>query len=318
MIGERSVVSEESKKQGRPPESSLLTSYYASQLCFSLDQFDAYFLSPEQFKSLAAWVGSVRARTFRHISPHGPNRVDLDGRDDHYWHLLVWDREQQTLAGSLRMALSGWRPFPADSPSSYLEHCYPGLDEHLRANGMAYAEIGRTFVSRPYQRCTPVLMVLLQAMASIPQTCGHFHLMGMVSYNHFAHPDALNRDFLAALMKPPFRDSLEVPTPRHPIADLPTQPEIAQGRSLTELESELIERYKVPFRVPVLLRRYFQFGNAHVVNLSLAKDFNQITEILLHCDLAQLRPRQHERFVVSSLKPVWQQQPPPRRSTMQT
>jgi hypothetical protein len=298
-------MSEESQKQGRPAESSLLTADYASQLCFSLDQFDAYFLSPEQFKSLAAWVGSVRARTFRDISPYSPNRVDLDGRDHHYWHLLVWDREQQTLAGSLRMALSGWRPFPADSPSSYLEHCYPGLDEHLRASGVAYAEIGRTFVSRPYQRCTPVLMVLMQAMASIPQRCGHTHLMGMVSYNHFAHPEALNRDFLAALMQPPFRDNLEVPPPRHPITDLPTQHESRQPQGLTHLENILAEKHKVQFRVPILLRRYFQLANAHVANLSLAKDFNQITEILQHCDLAQFKPKQRERLIVRSLRSVW-------------
>lgn len=307
MNGRRSVVSEESKNQEQKPESSLLTTDYACQLCFSLDQFDAYFLSPEQFQVLAAWVGTVRARTFRRISPHGPNRVDLDGRDDHYWHLLVWDREQQTLAGSLRMALSGWRPCAADSASSYLEHCYPGLDAQLSGESVAYAEIGRTFVSRPYQRCTPVLMVLLQAMASIPQTCAHSHLLGMVSYNHFAHPEALNRDFLAALMQPPFRDSFSVPPPRHPIPHLPDQPEVAPPESISQLEQCLAERYQIPFRVPVLLRRYFQFGNAHVVGLSLAKDFNQITEILLHCDLTQLRPRQHERFVVSSLQPVWQQ-----------
>ena len=148
-------------------------------------------------------------------------RSDLDGRDAHYWHLLVWDRERGTLAGSLRMALSAWHAPDWDSRRSYLEHCYPGLDESLRQRHLAYAEIGRTFVAAPYQRTSLVLMVLLQAMVSIPLATGHHHLLGMVSYNHFAHSEALNRSFLTALLQPPYRDSLAVPPPRHPVVHDP-------------------------------------------------------------------------------------------------
>jgi hypothetical protein len=294
--------------RGQRPESLLLTGDLASQLCFGSEEFDIYFLSPEQFRHVGAWVGSVRAKTFRRISPHGPSEVDLDGRDNHYWHLLVWDREKQALAGSLRMALSGWRLRPPDGSSSYLEHCYPGLDAHLRAGGMAYTEIGRTFVSRPYQRSTPVLMVLLQAMVSIPRANGHSHLLGMVSYNHFATPEALNQDYLAALLQPPFRDWLWVPPPRHPLDLPPAAPLQPRPENLLRLERDLADRYQIPFRGPVLLRRYFDFGNSRVVGLSLAKDFNQITEILVHCDMETLRPRQLLRLLVDPLQPVWERE----------
>lgn len=278
------------------------------QVCFCTDQFSAYFLAPAQFRRVADWVGVVRARTYRRISPHGPDEVDLDGRDDHYWHLLVLDHQRRVLAGSLRMGLSTWHgPVGSgwDSSCSYLEHCYPGLDAALRRQGLAYAEIGRTFVAPPYQRTSPVLKVLLQAMASIPLATGHGHLLGMVSYNHFEHGEALNHLFLQALLAPPFRDSLDLPPPRHPIpaAQAPGSP--AVGASLGQLERQLEERCQEPFRVPVLLRRYMRFGNARIVNLSLARDFNQITEILMHCDLNRLSPRQRESFVVENLRPVW-------------
>jgi hypothetical protein len=42
-----------------------------------------------------------------------------------------------------------------------------------------------------------------------------------------------------------------------------------------------------------------------VVGLSLARDFNQITEILMHCELDQLTARQRRRLVVDDLVPVW-------------
>jgi hypothetical protein len=289
-----------------PPPSHQLTRDLEAQRCFGTDRFCAYFLSPLQFQGVAAWVGSVRALTYRRISPHGPSHVDLDGRDAHYWHLLVWDRERGTLAGSLRMALSAWQPPPWDGNRSYLEHCYPGLDASLRERGLAYAEIGRTFVAAPYQRTSLVLMVLLQAMVSIPLATGHHHLLGMVSYNHFAHSEALNDGFLAALLAPPYRDSLGVPPARHPLSPA-HRPMVSPPATAdyAELERWLEEHYQEPFRVPVLMRRYAQLGNARVVGLSLARDFNQITEILMHCELDQLTARQRRRLVVDDLLPVW-------------
>ncbi len=292
-----------------PPSPHQLTGDLDNQRCFGNERFCAYFLSPDQFQQVAAWVGSVRARTYRRISPHGPSEVDLDGRDSHYWHLLVWDRERGALAGSLRMALSLWHDRGWDGRHSYLEHCYPGLDASLRERNLPYAEIGRTFVAAPYQRTSPVLMVLLQGMVSIPLATGHSHLLGMVSYNHFAHRQELNRHFLASLMIAPFRDSLEVPAPRHPLVDDLSGLEPIHAGQYGELERGLEERYQEPFRVPILMRCYSQFGNAQVVGLSLARDFNQITEILMHADLRGLTGRQQRRLVVPDLRRVWPESP---------
>lgn len=289
------------------PLSQHLTVELESQRCFGSDRFWAYFLSPEQFQNLATWVGTERAITYRRVSPKGPSDLDLDGRDAHYCHFLVWDHLKGALAGSFRMAISGWHSPGWSGNYSYLEHCYPGLDASLAQRGLAYAEIGRTFVASPYQRSGQVLMVLLQGMVSIPIATGHHHLLGMVSYNHFEHGEAVNRHFLASLMTSPFRDSLEVPQPRHPLppAQQPLDP--LPANHYGELERGLEERYQEPFRVPTLLRAYAQFGNARVAGLSLAKDFNQITEILMHCDLNRLDSRQRRRLVVEGLRKVWSQ-----------
>lgn len=290
--------------------SDLLTIELSGQICFRQDPYDAYLLSPDQFGPVARWVGEVRARTYRQISPHGPDRIDLDGRDRHYWHLLVWDRERGDLAGALRMIPSGWHGSNWDGDCSYLEHCYPGLHRMMTARRLPYVEIGRTFVAEPYQREGRVLLVLFRAMGSIPLAIGHPHLLGMVSYNHFPHSEALRRAFLTALLQPPFRGSLEVPRARHPWHDEPLAPaptaDAANHRGLAQLEQALAAAHGEPFRVPLLLRKYRQFGNAGVIGVSVARDFNQITEILMHTNLETLSPRQRRYFVVSELRPVWQ------------
>lgn len=249
----------------------------------------------------------MRSLNYRQLSPYSSPTSDLDGRDAHYWHLLVWDRQNDALAGSLRMALSAWHPDGRDGTHSYLEHAFPGLDRHLSGLQLPYAEIGRTFVASPYQRTSLVLMVLLQAMASIPLATGHQHVFGLVSYNQFAHSDLLNCHFLAALLATPFRDPLSAPPPRHPITGLPDSRDVQPVSTLLDLEHQLRERYREPFKMPVLLRRYHRFGNARVMGLALAKDFNQITEILMHCDLRQLSLRQRRSLVVEPLIPVWEE-----------
>jgi hypothetical protein len=280
------------------------------QHCFDQNHFSAYFLSPVQFQPIATWVGSLRASTYRRISPLGPEQVDLDGRDSHYWHLLILDRARRCLAGSLRMGLSGWHGTGREGSHSYLEHCYPGLDQHLRKRGIRYAEIGRTLVATPYQRTSPVLRMLLRAMASIPLATGHTNLLGMVSYNHLQHSENLNQSFLAALLKPPFGEDAGIPCARHPFPlrkEASCEPDLApHANRLSQLERILEKNFEEPFRAPLLLKKYTSFGNAKVISLSLARDFNQICEILMRCDLNQLQPRQHKEFVINDLIPVWE------------
>ena len=292
----------------------LLNSDLSSQCCFDQGNFSAYFLSPDHFRSVAAWVGAVRARSYRQVSPHGPMEVDLDGRDEHYWHLLIVDHNRGTLAGSLRLALSSWHGKGWSGSDSYLEHCYPGLDQVFRQTGVAYAEIGRTFVATPYQRTSPVLLMLLRAMVSLPLATGHDQLLGMVSYNHFQHSEALRRRFLEHLLQPPFVANVVVPPPRHPFPALPRtaghDDSSSRPTTLSALERSLEQAFQEPFRAPLLLKKYMLFGNARVAGVSLAKDFNQICEILMHCDLSSLDTQQRRMLVVDNLRPVWQGQAP--------
>ena len=286
-----------------------IRSQLPDQRCFGQSQFSAYFLAPDQFHPIASWVGTLRASTYRRISPLGPEQVDLDGRDSLYWHLLILDRERHCLAGCLRMGLSRWHGPEWNGSHSYLEHCYPGLDQFFRRRGMSYAEIGRTLVARPYQRTSPVLRMLLRAMVSIPLATGHTDLLGMVSFNHLQHSESLTSSFLTALLKPPFGEDQDIPPARHAF------PSRAEGNneaglarvadSLGQLERRLEQDFQEPFRAPLLLKKYMSFGNAKAIGLSLARDFNQICEILMRCDLKELSPRQHKELVVNNLIHVW-------------
>ena len=61
------------------------------------------------------------------------------------------------------------------------------------------------------------------------------------------------------------------------------------------------------FRLPVLLRQYFNLMEAKVCDLSLARDFNQITEILMAADLSRLPKDRLAFFIDVDHQPVYQQ-----------
>jgi hypothetical protein len=208
------------------------------------------------------------------------------------------------------MGLSGWHGSGWDGNHSYLEHCYPGLDQHLRRRDIRNAEIGRTLVATPYQGSSPVLRMLLRAMVSIPLATGHTNLIGMVSFNHLQHSESLCGSFLASLLQQPFGEDQGIPPARHAF---PLRPEGSRQADLAlvadrlgQLERRLEQQFEEPFRAPLLLQKYMSFGNAKVIGLSLARDFNQICEILMRCDTQTLRPRQKKELIVNNLIPAWE------------
>ena len=56
----------------------------------------------------------------------------------------------------------------------------------------------------------------------------------------------------------------------------------------------------------MLLRQYFNLMHSEVCDLSLARDFNQITEILMAADLRRLPPERLALFIDLPHQPIYQ------------
>ena len=81
----------------------------------------------------------------------------------------------------------------------------------------------------------------------------------------------------------------------------------AQGsiETIQGLEQHIREQLEPSFRLPVLLRQYINLMEARVRNLSLARDFNQITEILMAADLSRIPRRRLQHFIDFVHQPVY-------------
>ena len=274
----------------------------------TIDDLDLHLISGSAFAEVADAVGQLRESTYRkQLSGSGEER-DLDGRDPHYDHLLLVERSSGDLAGSARLQFipAGASDLPGSS-SSYLEHVYPGIKAAL-ANRTNHLEIGRVALAERFQRQPHSLMALFRGGLLIAARSGYHLLHGLVSYNHFSHSDGVNSAFLSALMRPPYRlCNSQLPPPRYPVPGINADEQPHPSGHIQALEQEIRQNLSADFRLPVLLRQYVNLMQAEVCGLSLALDFNQITEILMAADLHRLPPERLALFIDLPHQPVYHQ-----------
>ena len=285
---------------GSDPDSSRL---------FTLDGLELHLIAGRQFGPVAEAVGTLRESTYRQQLSGSGNSLDLDGRDPHYDHLLLLDMDSGSLAGSARLQFIPFGARSSDLPQaegSYLEHVYPGI-KALLAQRQHHVEIGRVALAQRFQRQPHSLMALFRGGLLISSLSGYSTLHGLVSYNHFAFSDSVNAAFLSALMRPPYRKTdLALPVPRHPVPSIESSEQPCPIDNVQALELALRNDYDEDFRLPVLLRQYINLMGAQVCNLSLAKDFNQITEILMAAELNSLPKERLNYFIDVPHQPVYQ------------
>ena len=282
----------------------------AVSLLFRIDGLELHLIPGSSFAAVADAVGSLRESTYRQQLSGSGNTRDLDGRDAAYDHLILLEPSSGALAGSARLQFipqfTAADALPG-SEESYLEHVYPGIKAML-AQQTHHVEIGRVALAPRFQRQPHSLMALFRGGLLIAAHSGFSLLHGLVSYNHFAHSDEVNAAFLSALMRPPYRRTSPVlPSPRHPINDIQPDDRIHPIGNVQALEVAIREEHSEDFRLPVLLRQYFNLMEAKVCDLSLAKDFNQITEILMAADLSHLPKDRLSYFIDVEHQPVYQQ-----------
>lgn len=280
---------------------------------FCSQGLDLYLVPGDRFAPYADAVGILRELTYRQqLSGSGLAR-DLDSRDPYYDHFLLVERSSGELAGSARLQFV---PSPAggDCPTgsalpeghqSYLEHVYPGIKQALALQGN-HLEIGRVALAPRFQRQPQSLMFLFRGGLQVAVSSGYSSIHGLVSYNHFAYGDALNQHFLSSLMGMPFLDNHQpCPEPRHPLDGIKANSRPGSAITIQGLEQQIRDRFDPAFRLPVLLRQYINLMEARVRNLSLARDFNQITEILMAADLSRIPSRRLMHFIDFEHRPVY-------------
>lgn len=111
-------------------------------------------------------IGRLREETFRQVGEGSGNARDIDKYDPDYTHLVLWDTDQNQMAGAYRIRCFAPSEASQAKKKLYTTSLFRYKKEFFERCGYAM-ELGRAFVAAPYQRDYVPLMLLWKGIAQI-------------------------------------------------------------------------------------------------------------------------------------------------------
>ncbi|HWZ82485.1 MAG TPA: GNAT family N-acyltransferase [Terriglobales bacterium] len=273
----------------------------AGSLLTESSEFAVYAARASEIPHVLEELGRLREVTFRAAGEGTGKSSDLDQFDSYYWHLLLWSKEKQELAGAYRAG---------NTDEIIRAHGIKGLytntvfryDERLFMKIGSALELGRSFVRTEYQRQYAPLLQLWKGIARFvaarPETPV---LFGAVSISN--EYSRLSREMIvqyyqsredghefADLIQPrtPFR------TPKLRRWDCRALCDALQN--LDQLGEPISDVEEDGKGVPILIRQYDKVGGK-LVGFNLDRKFSDVVDGLVIVDLRQTDPPVLERYM---------------------
>jgi putative hemolysin len=263
--------------------------------------FAVYAARASELPHLLDEVGRLREITFRAAGEGTGRCSDLDHFDAYYWHLLLWNKQKQELAGAYRAG---------NTDEIIRNHGIKGLythtvfryDEQLFLKIGSALELGRSFIRTEYQRQYAPLLLLWKGIARFvaahPETPVLFGAVSISNEYSRISREMIVRYFeqredgreFADLIHP--RTPFRVPKLRHwdcrafctALRDLD---ELAESISDVEIDGK---------GVPVLIKQYAKVGGK-LVGFNLDRKFSDVVDGLVIVDLRETDPQVLERYM---------------------
>ncbi len=277
----------------------------AERLLIESVDFAVYAARASELPYALDELGRLREITFRAAGEGTGRSSDLDQFDAYYWHLLLWNKQKQELAGAYRAG---------NTDEIIRAHGIKGLytntvfryDEQLFLKIGSALELGRSFVRPEYQRQYAPLLLLWKGIARFvaahPETPV---LFGAVSISN--EYSSLSREMIVRYFEQrrvndedgrEFADFIQARTPfRAPKLRRWDCGAICGAlRDLDELAEPISDVEEDGKGLPILLKQYSKVGG-RLVGFNLDRKFSDVVDGLVIVDLRQTNPSLLERYM---------------------
>ena len=248
-------------------------------------------------------LGRLREIAFRAVGEGSGKRRDIDGYDDDYLHLILWDEEDLEIVGAYRfmpttiqLAKRGLEGIY----SSSLFH-YDGRMDDILQHGI---ELGRSFIQPRYWGRRGLDYLWSGIGAYLARYPHYRYLFGPVSISGGLPPAA--RDLLVAFYRMWFPATHPLAESRRPYpASLPDV--LAQfggedyNDDLARLKSLL---GNLGCAIPPLYKQYSEVcepGGVQFIDFGSDPDFNNCVDGLVLVDLTYLKANRYQRYIGAHL-----------------
>jgi putative hemolysin len=268
-------------------------------------EFAVYAARASELPHALDELGRLREITFRAAGEGTGRSADIDQFDAYYWHLLLWNKEKQELAGAYRAGNTDEIIRDQGIKGLYTNTVFR-YDEQLFLKIGSALELGRSFVRPEYQRQYAPLLLLWKGIARFvaahPETPV---LFGAVSISN--EYSSLSREMIVRYFERrqdededgrEFADLIHARTPfRAPKLRRWDCGAICGAlRDLDELAEPISDIEEDGKGLPILLKQYAKVGGK-LVGFNLDRKFSAVVDGLVIVDLRQTDPTMLERYM---------------------
>jgi putative hemolysin len=275
----------------------------AERLLIENAEFAVYAARASELPHALDELGRLREITFRAAGEGSGRSADLDEFDAYYWHLLLWNKEKQELAGAYRAG---------NTDEIIRRHGIKGLytntvfryDEQLFLKIGSALELGRSFVRPEYQRQYAPLLLLWKGIARFVATHPETPVLyGAVSISN--EYSSLSREMIVRYFEQrkdkdgrEFADLIHARTPfRAPKLRRWDCGAICGAlRDLDELAEPISDVEEDGKGLPILIKQYAKVSG-RLVGFNLDRKFSDVVDGLVIVDLRQTDPAVLERYM---------------------
>jgi putative hemolysin len=253
-----------------------------------------------QIPNILRELGRLREITFRATGEGTGKSIDLDGFDQHYVHLFVWNKPKREVVGAYRLGATDEILTTYGQKGLYTSTLFE-IKPELLSHITPALELGRSFVRGEYQRSFSPLLLLWKGIGQyIVRHPRYKFLFGPVSITNAYQ--SVSKQLMVRFLKenhcPP--DLVELVQARNPFRlariagwDRSAFRLIRDSDDVSDLVADVEPQSR---GIPVLLRQYLKLG-AKLLAFNVDPAFADCVDALMVCDLSNTDPRMLDRYM---------------------
>ena len=262
-------------------------------LLFTQNNFEIFIAYASEIPFILQELGRLREITFREVGEGTNEPSDTDEFDLYYYHLFIWDKEEECIVGAYRLG-KGDEILEGFGKKGFYIHTLFRIDDGFLPILSQSVELGRSFIIKSYQQKRLPLFLLWKGIVHfLRKYPDSRYIIGPVSISNSYTKVA--RSFIVAFIETYYFDHelAHYVQPRHAFRMKKREPvdtqSLLQGvgsdlKLVDKLVSD-IEPSHMP--LPVLLKKYIG-QNARIIGFNVDPKFNDALDGLMIVDVMEL------------------------------
>jgi putative hemolysin len=265
--------------------------------------YEVFFAKPKDIPNVLHEIGRLREITFRGVGEGTNKAIDLDKYDKYYYHLILWDREANCLAGAYRMGL-GREIYNKYGINGFYIQTLFRIEPELHQMMENTIEMGRAFIIDEYQQKPMPLFLLWKGIVHVTLRYPEYkYLMGGVSIsNQFSDfSKSLMIEFMKSHYYDPYIAQYIYPKKEYKVKLKDDDKDFVFDATKADMQKfdKIIDEIEPgALRIPVLIKKYVK-QNARLVAFNVDPKFNNAVDGLMYIKVSDIPE--------STVKPVMEE-----------